>query len=129
MNLVVDIFGNSRTFEPQPEPTMSQEHTDTTKLLPEFRIVSEAEQPLLIVREGPVSDPFTTVAHFYGRPVFAGDLEDHFKGLAIAELLALKMIKSGDDRGRFASGYGTKSPAGLWRSIVEAAASARPQLG
>jgi hypothetical protein len=75
-----------------------------------------------VMRGGePVTDPFTTVAEFMGKPVFSGDVDDHFRGLAVAALLDLRPIRLGEDKGRFRTSYGTKTPAGLWRSILSAA--------
>lgn len=68
-----------------------------------------------------VTDSFTTVAHFAGLPVFSGDMEDYFRGLAVAALLDLRPIRLGEGKGRFRTSYGTKTPAGLWRSILSAA--------
>ncbi len=54
---------------------------------------------------------------FHGRTISPEDLPDHEKGRLLANALGLRVIRSGENAGRYVTDWGTKTPAGLTRTI------------
>ena len=54
---------------------------------------------------------------YFGRTISPDEMEDHKTGLRLIELLNLRVIRSGEDRGRVRTSGGTKNPCGLARIV------------